>query len=572
MVTSQFDRLVASLSTEERKEMLRKIEETFSLSAEPLSLPEPEEKEADVDPIEYYYKSDFLTRIIVFLISLFTGKEKGDVVMHTFINRLKRKIGRDYATYFRMEKKQGLPPFYHLLVNMNNAFEVYREPLFIAMKEKEDFFIFLTNRVLGKKEEEIYRETDPYHIEREHPEYTVNQIHREIEENYERIIKSIDDEKRRRLILYSLVARQLHSLAQFDFDRLLKPFSVNLEGEAGYVELDKIKSILLTLNDILSSLKNPPDITLLEAIFLYEYRTELAEGTVQNLEEKLHTHLGAAVEGLNCIRDFNKKIPLTSLLKVLTQNLNYQPQPITGGDGALHHYKAYLKAAMADKFRYFINDKKKRDLIKNLSSTWSLNYIEPLMGYRGTFFSEQLNFTYESSLTVLAVFINKIIQEKYFSPLNMVQINGDFYRRDNRAEFTRTYERIQQLPSRVRNFSLSFLVDGSFYTRLHGAIKDDLAQKGSNENLKGVMQEADREARDLIKDSMDVFSSLSSLLKGIIMGTGGAYDTLSNYSELGGTRNREFKNDLISLEFLVSHFHRTLLDIVSIEEKGADGN
>ncbi len=575
MVKSQFDRLVASLSTTERKEMLRKIEETFTLSAEPMTLPEPEEPAEDVDPIEYYYKSDFFTRIIVFFISLFSGRDKGDVILHTFINRLRRKLGRDYSRYFKLDKKQGLPPFYNLLNNMDKSYHTFREPLFIAMKEKEDFFIFLTNRVLGKKEEEIYRETDPFYLEASNPDQTVNQIHRMIEENYEKILKSLDDEKQRKLMLYSSVTRQLQNLAQYDFDRLLKPFYTDEEGITGFVDLDKIKQYLLVLNDILSSFKQPPDITLLEAFFLFEYKSELTDGEpegAENLEEKLHRQIGAAVEGLSSIREFNKQIPLTDLLKVLTDNINYQPIPITGGEGALRHYKTFLKSTIDERFRRFVNDKKKRDMISTLGATWGIKFIEPIMGYRAASFQLSVPFTYETSLSVLSVFFNKIIQEKYYGPLNMVQINGDFYRRDNRAEFSETYERLQSLPSKLRNFTVSFLLDGSFYIRFQDVHKAGLDTREGKEKLLTARNMADREAYQIIHDGMEIFSSLSSLLKGIIMGSGGAYDTLSNYSELGGTRNREFKNDLISLEFLVSSFHKSLADIVSLEEKIAKGN
>ena len=574
MVKSQFDLLVASLSTDERKEMLRKIEETFSLSPEPMTLPDSEEPEEDVDPIEYYYKSDFFTRIIVYIVSLFTGKDKGDVVLNTFLNRLKRKIGREYSRYFKPERKLGLPPFYGLLVNMDKSFEAFREPLFMAMKEKEDFFVFMTNRVLGKKEEEIYRDTDPFYLEEEDRDLTVNQIHRKIEENYERIIKSLDDGKQRKLLLYSAVIRELHNLAQYDFSRVLRPFYTDGEGVTGFVDLDKVKQPLLVLNDILASFRSPPDIMLLEALFLFEYRTDLTgeTGEGENLEDKLHRQIGAAVEGLNCIRDFNKQIPLTDLLKVLTGNINYQPMLSSGGEGALRHYKIYLKSNIDERFRRYVNDKKKRDMVSTLGATWGIKYIEPIMGYRGTAFQLPQPFTYETSLSVISVFFNKIIQEKYYGPLNMVHINGDFYRRDNRTEFSETYERLQALPSKLRNFTVSFLLDGSFYTRFQDAFRTGIDSKDGKEKLKTVRFMADREADLIIKEGMDIFSSLSSLLKGIIMGAGGAYDTLSNYSELGGTRNREFKNDLISLEFLVSSFHKTLIDIVSLEEKIARGN
>jgi hypothetical protein len=570
MIKSQFDRLVASLSTEERQEMLRKIEETFPLSPEPLAQSESREPEEDIDPLEYYYQADIFTRFYFFMVSLFTGRDKGDVVLRFFIGKLRRKINREYSDYFRLDKKQGLPPFFLLLNTMNNSLHSLREPLFMAMKEKEDFYVFLTNRVLGKKENEIYRETDPYQIEKDNPDFSVNQIHRQIDENYERIVKSLDEEKQRKLILYSVITRQLHSLVQFDFETLLKPFSVNLEGIVGYVELDKIISSLLGLNDILSSFSQPPDITLLKSLILFEFQKELADGTDNSIEEKLHTQIGSAVEGLNCIRDFNKKIPLTDLLKVLNDNINYQPTRIGGGEGALRHYKTYLKSTIDENFRRFVNDKKKRDLVKTLGATWGVSFIEPITGYRSSAFSLPSPFLYESSLSVLSIFISHILQEKYYSPLNLVQINGAFYRRDNRAEYTETYERLQALPGKIRNFTLSFLLEGSFYKRLQEA------QRRSGDDSKEIMdrvdqvkQLADKEAKRLLWESMDILSSISSLLKGIIMGTGGAYDTLSNYSELGGTRNREFKNDLISLEFLVSSFHRSLLDIVSLEEKSA---
>jgi hypothetical protein len=571
MAKSQFDRLVESLSSEERQEMLRKIKETYPVSSEPLAKEEEERNDSSVDPIEYYYKADIITKIIVFLTSLFTGKDKGDVILETFLGRLKRQLSREYSLFFNIDKNLGLKPFYNLMFNLDKALIPFRAPLEAAMDEKIDFYIFLTNRVLGKRDREILNETDPLCVEKEFPEFSVSQIHRQIEDNYELIMRSLDEEKQRRLTLYSIIFRQLHGLSVFDFSKCLSSFSTTNPGDMEFCDLEKIKSDLISLNNILSSFQQPPDITLLQAIFLFSHRKELTEGTIENLEESLQGEIGLAIEGLNSIRNFNKKIPLTALLRVLSNNINYNPTQIGGGEGALRHYQTYLKNTISEKFRLFVNDKKKRDIIKTLSANWGISFIEPLIGYQGEKFDGALKFTFESSLALLDYFLKKIIQKKYFNTLNMLQINGDFYRRDNRAEFTETYENLQELPDRLRNFSKKFLVDGYYFNSLTKLFRTDY-EGDAESDLETLVKLTDKEANEILTFALDIFSSLASLLKGIILGTGGAYDTLSNYSDLGGSRNRDFKNELASMEFLTSNFHKSLIDVISYEEKSNMAN
>lgn len=570
MAKTQFDRLVESLSSEERREMLRKIEETFPLSSEPMTEEESRDITTDVDPIEYYYQADFITRFIVFLISLFTGKDKGEVILETFLARSRKKLNREYGLYFNLDKKQGYKALYNLLVNLDKSIAPFREALLSSMESKIDFYIFLTNRVMGKKEEEILNETDPLYIEQNFPDYSVSQIHKAIDDNYERILNSLDEEKQQQLTHYSTIFRQLHSLAIYDFNRLISSFKAT-NGEIEYCDLDKIKKSLMALNNILSSFRQPPDMILLQSIYLFYHNREISDGDDDQWEVNLQREIGSSVEGLNGIRIFNKKIPLTAVLRVLNGDINYEPDTIGGGEGALRHYKAYLKKNISERFKKYVNDKKKRDVLKSLTANWGVRLIEPIMGYQGKKFAPELVFTYESSLSALDVFLKKVIQGKYHQSLSLIQVNGDFYRRDNREEFTDTYEKLLRLPSQIRNFSSKYLTDGVFYRQINEALKDKETRQG-REELYGALQIGDQEASILLNRSLEVLSSLSSLLKGIIMGTGGAYDTLSNYSDLGGSRNRDFKNELISLEFLVSNFNKSLLDIVSYEEKGSIPN
>src|SRR5271157_6088515 len=92
--TSVFDRLVEELSREERRRLLARIEDTVTLSAEPLKAPSGPEEEAAADSqIAFQFLGSF-ARFLFLLKGLFSGKTGFEAYEESLLARVKKEIAR----------------------------------------------------------------------------------------------------------------------------------------------------------------------------------------------------------------------------------------------------------------------------------------------------------------------------------------------------------------------------------------------------------------------------------------------------------------------------------------------
>jgi len=75
---SPFDRLVAELTNDERKELLKKIQASVNISSTPVfSFQNDPDKKTDID--EEYEKLSLFTRIVLLIKTLITGRDKKEL-------------------------------------------------------------------------------------------------------------------------------------------------------------------------------------------------------------------------------------------------------------------------------------------------------------------------------------------------------------------------------------------------------------------------------------------------------------------------------------------------------------
>src|SRR3989304_6308297 len=90
---STFDRLVEELSREERRQLLRKIENGVSVSDEPLRTESAEQSGADIEAT--YQSLNLILKILYTLKGLFTGKNPLEAFEGSLLVKLKKSIDND---------------------------------------------------------------------------------------------------------------------------------------------------------------------------------------------------------------------------------------------------------------------------------------------------------------------------------------------------------------------------------------------------------------------------------------------------------------------------------------------
>lgn len=562
MSDSLFDRLAKELTVEERHEMLEQVKSLLPLEAEPMKM---EENTQELDLEKVYKESSFFERLWIFILHMFTQKEIKEITGERQLIQIKRKLHKEASVWINTEEKRLTQEFYVLFSTLNHSLEIVRETLARIRREKEDFLLYWGNSCFQDFKENILKETDPLMIEKQLKEVRINIVRDTIEENFNLAFTHIPEHlvikfKQQNDCLYHLQA-----LVNFPLYALVSSFQTR--GETGLeAEWEDIQTSLMNFADLLHSFIYFPDRETLEQVVLFANR----ERILKEKSEESKKWLEDLYEAFNSIQEILKRlvqIPIPDFLKLLNENINYSLSDLGGGEDCFYIFRKSWKLRIDHRIALYINQSKIRELQTALLSTWSVTNPGKLGNYNERF-HPNCNFRYIRTMVLLAYFYEELRKERKYPVLDTILKRGEFYKKNNQVEFKQVMDSIHQSKELFETF-LDKLEDRGFYTV---RLKDLLNNKESSaetqeKDIQYLVQSIDQEAEEIVKRLMANMRKLSLLLTGILIGDRGEYDTLSNYADLAGPPNRQFKDELVTREFLVNNAYKNINDIFALEEK-----
>ncbi|MCK5736913.1 MAG: hypothetical protein KAH21_10560, partial [Spirochaetaceae bacterium] len=163
----------------------------------------------------------------------------------------------------------------------------------------------------------------------------------------------------------------------------------------------------------------------------------------------------------------------------------------------------------------------------------------------------------------------EIFQGKLYHALNLVKIDGKFYKKDNRREYDEIFGRFLKFPDRIRSLENRLRPDGEYGIRHAELRREASVGEDTVVRLSEFILNLDRESQNIVIPLIGDLKAMGRLIKGILDGNGGSYDTLSNMSEIGGQGHETFRLNLQEVMNIVENSSELLADLVDIEEKSS---
>ncbi|OHE70728.1 MAG: hypothetical protein A2Z99_05290 [Treponema sp. GWB1_62_6] len=540
-----FDRLVAELPVDERREFLSRLEALGTLSSAPLfaeeNLSERVELEKRFGECSWYY------RLYLGIMSTFKGKPAIKVFEDRLIGKLSVRIETRYPGIYDNRRGAFLAGFRDELLSLKDSARFFYEALDGSVgRDRAAFFAFLASIEFDFLHSRFETEADPYAIAEASPGFSESEVRVQANRALESILQSIDDDQRRRMYRNVRSLSCLREIASFLFDRVLSSFSgtapAALLPSAGtncpaYLILDQLK----VLNDALFSFDFPPSMTLMESVFLFDLQEKMGERDFDMMGET-RKMLEQAEEALGRIRAFNKRLPLTAIIRCASRDLEYVPQAVTGGEDWFPVFRDFWRKKMEDRFLSFVHDRRLSQLAEALGTYFRGKDVPPLehavppsAKYRKELGPDLIVIRSAFALRFLAGFYSTVFLGEINRALKPVLIDGEFYKRENRTEFTDAYNEILKLGDAVRLFDSRLGPQGDLGSRWEAAQKEMAQVAVKRRRLLAVAKEIDDEAGLVVGRAVKAMRSLQSILAGIISGeAGGRYDSLANLGALSG--------------------------------------
>jgi hypothetical protein len=561
------NRLVSELTLNERVNLLDKLKSQSNLSSEPLYAGIEESGEPDTaDLAETYAKLPWYYRLYYFILSLFKAKNPVKIFEDSRVGKLGRDIETLAPGIYDYQRNNLLAEFCKLITDLKEAARFFYTALDTGVsRDRGSFYAFLGSLEMGEVHNRLETETDPVAIAARLPDAGETELRQTAFRAMEDAISAISESQRNAVYHAVRSLNCLKELSSFLYDRIIMAFGFDNAAAGQVCSANVVLELLETLNNILFSLKEPPPLTLLEALFIFVLEEKGDRN--QDISREMRSLLTRAENSLATIRNFNTMVPLTLIVRCAAKNMSLSPKQISGGEDWFAVYREYWKRRIEGRFAEYMRDRRHRDLLSTFRFFLKGTNLKLLDNAVSETNPDGIPIPEAFALSFLLSFHEAVYMPDINKILRPILIDGEFYKRENRTEFTEAYNNLIKLEDDIKRFEGDISPQGEFGKRYSSARADMSSLPIKRRKIQIVIEDASRNAGAIIKRIREACKIQINILNGILKKDDtGKYDTLGNLSVLVA-KTSGFMNGLSDS---IGKFQQTLklLDDISVMESG----
>jgi hypothetical protein len=426
--------------------------------------------------------------------------------------------------------------------------------------------VFLGSLEMPEIHKSIINDTDPAALASHFRELNEVELRQKAFKGLEEAFAGITEDERNKMYHSAQSLFCLKQLSSFLFDRLINTFIFDSSVQGNICPGASVRDQLLSLNNILISLKKPPPLTLLESLFVFVL-TERSEEPGFDIHNEMRKLLVQAEASLQCIREFNQEVPLLQLLRCMSRSAGIVSQNIGGGEDWYAVYRDRWKTQVEEQFLSFTRTRRQRDLLNAFRYFLKGTNLKMLENVGSETNPSGMNIKGSYSLSFLQTFYTVIFMGEMNKFIRPILIDGEFMRRENRTEFTECYNNLIKMEDMIGRFDRDISPTGEYGNRYIQAKNEMSSLPVKRRKIQIVVEEAARDAEKIINQTREAMEGMVKILGGILKKSADEkYDTLSNLSVLAG-RGTVFTDGIADS---ASQFHRVLqlLDDIDAMEAG----
>lgn len=540
---STFETLALELSPQERYELLERMRRVAVPSTEPLFT----RAKADADKVDYlasFKEFDIFTRLFITLRTLLGGPSRELLVRQRLVRGIERRIEARSPGLLEPRRRVLREPFYDQLSTLKSAARYFSETLSKALdKNRGPFFAFLASLEFESVHEELSVETDPDVFLERNALAADGDVRVAVNAALDSALARIDESQRRLMYLDVRSLHILKSLSVFPFDKFLSAFKPNAAGQRE-LSIYSASDLLSDLAAILTSLDTPPSGKLMETLIGFAHNEDFSNENF-DIEGASRGELEKAEQALAAIRAFNARVPIEALLKLAYEDPNWQCATVGGGEDWFALFKAYWRERVDKRYQRFSSERRLALLESEMTAMVGHeqeSYFESLFDEEG---HDSPPIGFAKPLRFLAAFYHRTFLSDINRCLKLILLEGEFYKRDNRLDFTDAYNELLQLGETLKAFDARLSPNGEYGMAYRQAVNELAPNVSRRKRIDQAVRAANGAAEAIITHAAESMTKMHIILKGVLAGDArGRYDSLANISRLDGRANADFIKSL----------------------------
>lgn len=537
---SAFDKLVAGMDSEERSNMLEKLNSS-SVSVVQLLETENQLPEKNVSlHIRFRGESAFY-RFLLWFRGLLEKKDPEKIYNEDVLASMARRINRDHPGILNHKNFLLDSVFYEHLRALKSAAEFFK-PYFTAIDDNPgDFYVFLSSFVAPELSDKITAEADPFSLsfDTDADQDTKNKLLKNLDE----ILKNIDGGTKSNL--YSAVTslnwlRQFTRLPYIHFTSQFTNLTENNYTCPYRNAVNDFSAFAAVFSNIMS-VQNE----VLEAMLMYSQRKEMTKNAQEkDIERTIKEFIAKANQCLGALQMFISSVPIIKVGKIINADYDWLPGNIDGVEGWFPNFRSQWRKIIDVRWADWLRERKKKNLETYLGNDFGL-FEFPSLKYRPW---QALWLRVPFSCELTGGFLSWFCENRYEEMIpyfNDVMMEGVFIRNENRVEYSEGLNLFVQSNTQMQELLDRLAPEGEYGAQFDEFATSRIRSFQVQNQIDSMMTTTESEIRECVRKFLKGGKMMDKCLNGILTDERDKiHDGLQNIASIKGHHNRTWRDAL----------------------------
>lgn len=543
-----FERLVAGLSSEDRSNMLDRINKTAAPSIQFVET-ETQENGKNYTLLLRYKDESIFYKFIVWLRGIIYKKETVKIYNEDVLANMAKKVDRNHPGVLNHRIKSLDTVFYQRLKSLKEAADFFK-PYFNFIDENPgDFYVFLSSFVTPELSKAINEQADPFTLDFDVE--PTNEVRNRLIKKMDEILKGFDGQAKNSMYYAVCSVNWLKQFSKLPYLHFQSQFT-NLTGSTYTCPYKNACNDFEAFAAVFSNI-HPVQNEILEAMLLFSQRKDLKKNAQEkDIERTVKEFLAQANQHFATIQMFISGIPIIKVGKIINEDYDWLPGNTTGVEAWFPSFRAHWKKIIEIRWNDWIRERKKNMLSHKLKEDFGLDEF-PGMRYKpwGDLWI-RVPFTYELSGGFISWFTYEYFDD-IIPTLNEVMMEGVFIRSENRVEYSEGLNFFVQANNRMIELLARLAPGGEFGTLFDEFATSRIRSFQVQNQIDSMMGTTESEVRAVIEDFLKGSKMMESVFKGIMdEKKDGAHEGLQNYTVIKGHQNRVWRDRLVEIRHILN--------------------
>lgn len=537
---NSFDRLVAGISSDERRNMLEQLRASNIQQIELYSDSSDIEKFSGTLSMRLK-REGFFYRLILKIKAFFSKSKIEDVYNNDVLYAMAKKINREHPGVINPQGETLYNLFYDQLRKVKEAADFFKPYCLCILEDPGAFYVFLSTFVAPEISDQINMAADPYAVLGDvMPD---KRYHQDLNKKLDDTLKELHPSSKAKIYAAAKAVQWLISFSQLPYIHFIAQFTDIKDGVYTCTYLNAQTDF----NAFAKVFDDPSQVTqeILEAVFLFSQKKELAKHSFDSdVEKAVKAFLVKSAGHFLSVQSFISVIPIGPMGKIINKDYDWDPGNLSGVEDWYSKFKSHWHKILDVRWDSWVKDKKKHNLETGLYKDFGLDHFPEMPDRPWSKLWGGIPFGCELTGGYLAWFT----LEKYddiMTILNIIIMEGVFNKSENRTEFSEAVvlftKSMNNMNAVLENVGVKGETGAFFEHLLDGSMRTFQTQS----SVENIINKLEKDIHNVTDDFCKSIRIMEDVFKGIYNeSTDGVHSSMSNLNSIRGRENAQFRDKL----------------------------